>query len=609
MLTTIRNRSHVFLWALLILFLLSMSVGGLVGGANIIDQLLGRVNPAEAIGSVNGDKITPDQFNQAVTARLRSMQDSGMEISDQYLETIRQQVWNGFIEERLTNQAIEDLNISVTDDEILYHLKNNPPFDIQQIFFRNNAFDSEYYMQALNTPGMVDWGPIEAWMRDFYLPRYKLQQIIKMSAVVTPNDVKEEYIKRNIDYTISALHVPKMAIQDRVVKPTEEELKKEYKKRIDSFKQNEKRNISFVSWPKSASKDDSLRTKQEALDIINNYKDGVDFSKLANIHTQDPGNQVSPDSGRGGDLGWFGKGQMNKSFEDAAFKARRGSVVGPVLTQFGYHIIKIDSIKNRRKDNHQIKARHILLKIDLGQKTRTELRRKATLFSYDAQDYGLPTAIDSHNVNVQNALNLNEGDFFVSELGPFRSAVRWAFNSKIEDVSEPLETESFYAVFKLDSIIPEGTKSFEETRNEIYRDLLKENEFEATNLYAEEIKSDILNGSDFKSIKDKNKRIELVPSDKKKLSGSFISLGKSEQLIGALMSSKKGNIIGPVKTSRGHGIVKVENIANFDSSNWEVSKDIIYNDLTGKKERETYTNWMKNLKDEADIVDNRKYHF
>ena len=126
---------------------------------------------------------------------------------------------------------------------------------------------------------------------------------------------------------------------------------------------------------------------------------------------------------------------------------------------------------------------------------------------------------------------------------------------------------------------------------------------------AEEIKSDILNGSDFKSIKDKNKRIELVPSDKKKLSGSFISLGKSEQLVGALMSSKKGSIIGPVKTSRGYGIVKVENIANFDSSNWEVSKDMIYNDLTGKKERETYSNWMKNLKDEADIVDNRKYHF
>ena len=609
MLTTIRNRSHVFLWALLILFLLSMSIGGLVGGANIMDQLLGRVNPAEAIGSVNGDKITPDQFNQAVTARLRSMQDSGMEISDQYLETIRQQIWNGFIEERLTNQAIDDLDITVTDDEILYHLKNNPPFDIQQIFFRNNVFDREYYMQALNTPGMVDWTPIEAWMRDFYLPRYKLQQIIKMSAVVANDEIKNEFIKRNVDYTISALHIPKMAIQDRVIKPTEDDLKKEYKKRIDSFKEEEKRSISFVSWPKSASKNDSIRTKDEALDIISKYKDGADFSDLANIHTQDPGNQFSPDSGRGGDLGWFGKGQMNKSFEDAAFKARRGSVVGPILTQFGYHIIKIDSIKNRRKKNHQVKARHILLNVDLGQKTRTDLRRKATLFSYDAQDYGMSSAIDSHNVKIQNALNLGEADFFVSKLGPFRSAVRWAFNSKIGEVSDPLETESFYAVFKLDSIIPEGVKPFEQTKNEIYSDLLKENEFEATNLYAEEIKSEILNGSNFKSIKDKNNRLEFIPSDKKKLSGSFISLGKSEQLVGALISSKKGSLIGPVKTSRGYGVVKVENIAKFDSANWEVSKDLIRNDLMAKKERETYGNWMNNLKEEANIVDNRKYHF
>jgi len=609
MLTTIRNRSHVFLWALLILFLLSMSIGGLVGGANIIDQLLGRVNPAEAIGSVNGDKITPDQFNQAVTARLRSMQDSGMEISDQYLETIRQQVWDSFIEERLTSQAIEDLNISVTDDEILYHLKNSPPFDIQQIFFRDNVFDREYYMQALNTPGMVDWAPIESWMRDFYLPRYKLQQIIKMSAVVSPSEVENEYVKRNIDYTISALHIPRMAIQDRVVKPTEDELSKEYKNRIDTFKESEKRNLSFVSWPKVASKDDSIRTKQEALTLIQSIKDGTDFSTLANIHTQDPGNQFSPDSGRGGDLGWFGKGQMFKPFEEAAFKARRGSIVGPVLTQVGYHIIKIDSIKNKRKDNHQVKARHILLKVDLGQKTRTELRRKATLFSYDSQDYGMASAVDSHDVKVQNALNLNESDFFVSQIGPFRSAVRWAFNSKKEDVSEPLETESFYAVFKLDSIIPEGVKPFMDARDEIYRDLLKENEFEASNLYAEEIKSEIMNGASFKSIKDKNNRVEFIPSDRKKLNGSFISLGKSEQLIGALINSEKGKIIGPIKTLRGHGIVKVENIASFDSSNWEVSKQIIRNELINRKERETYGDWMKSLKDEAKIVDNRKYHF
>ena len=609
MMTSIRNRSHVFLWALLFLFLLSMSVGGLVGGANIIDQLLGRVNPAEAIGSVNGDKITPDQFNQAVTARLRAIQDSGTEISDQYLETIRQQVWNAFIEERLTKQAIKDLDIKVSDDEILYHLRNNPPFDIQQIFFRNNVFDKDYYMQALNTPGMIDWAPIEAWMRDFYLPRYKLQQIIKMSAVVNDAEVKEEYIKRNIDYTISALHVPKNSIQDRVIKPGEKELKNEYKNRIDEFEELEKRHISFVSWPKTASLEDTNRTKQEALEIIENYKNGTDFSVLANIHTQDPGNQIAPDSGRGGDLGWFEKGQMVKSFEDAAFKGRRGSVVGPVLSQFGYHIIKIDSIKNRGKNNHQVKARHILLKVELGQKTRSELRRKATLFSYDAQDYGLSSAIDTHSVNIQQAENLKENDFFISQVGPFRSAVRWVFNSKIDDISDPLETESYYAVFKLDSITPAGVEDFDNVKDKIYRDLISKNEFDATNLYAEEIKTEILNGSSFKSIKEDNNRLELVPSDKKSLNSSFISLGRSEQLVGALINSKKGDIVGPVKTARGHGIVKVMEIEKFDSTNWVSTKTNIRTDLASKKEREVYSDWMQSLKDEAEIIDNRKFHF
>ena len=609
MLTTIRDRSHIFLWALLILFLLSMSVGGLVGGANIIDQLLGRVNPAEAIGSVNGDKITPDQFNQAVTARLRAIQDSGGEISDQYLENIRQQVWNAFIEERLTQQAIDDLNIKVTDDEILYHLKNNPPFDVQQIFFRNNAFDQEYYMQALNTPGMVDWGPIEAWMRDFYLPRYKLQQTIKMSAVVSEDDIKNEYIKKNLDYTITAIHVPKNAIQDRVIKPTDEELEKEYKKNKDDFEEPEKRHLSIVSWQKKPTFEDTVRTKQEALELINEYKDGSDFSNLANIHTQDPGNRFSADSSKGGDLGWFGKGQMLKEFETAAFKARRGSVVGPVLTQFGYHVIKVDSVRNRNKDNHQIKARHILLNIELGQKSRTELRRKATLFSYDAQDYGLSAALDSHNVTIQKALNIKEGDFFIPQIGPFRSAVRWAFNSKVSSISEPLETESFYAVFKLDSITPEGIESFEKVKNTIYKNMFEKNELEATSLLAEEIKSKIQSGSSFESFKESNSRLELIPSDKKNLNSSFISLGRSDQLVGALLTSEIGDILGPIKTSRGHGVVKVLEIEKLDSTNWSNSIESLRAELINRKEREAYSEWMKDLRDEANIIDNRKFHF
>lgn len=609
MMTMLRNRMHVVLWALLVLFLLSMTVGGLVGGANIIDQLLGRVNPAEAIGLVNGNKITPNQFNQAVNAQMDAMRNSGSPISDRDLERVRNQVWNGFIEEFLTKEAIDDLDITVSDQEIIYHLENNPPIDIQRLFYENNVFNEENYQQALKTPGMIDWTPIEAWMKDYYIPRFKLQQYISMSSVVSENDIKEEFIKRNIDYTISALHITNTSIKDKVAKPTNEELLASYKSRLNDFKREEKRHISFVSWPKSPTTSDTLRVKQEALEIIKSYNEGDNFIALANIHTMDPSNQVTPDSGRGGDLGWFQKGQMLPAFEEAAFKARSGKVVGPVLTQYGYHIIKVDSIKNKGKDNHQVKAKHILLNIDMGQNTRTDLRRKATLFSYDAQDYGFIAAKDTHSVEIQPSNYLDQSDIFIAGLGPFRTAVKWAFNADINSVSDPLETDDFYAVFTLDSISKEGTAPFEDVRSQVFTAMERDRNLEASSNYANELKSKIETGSSFEKIIKNNKSIEYVPSDKKKLSASFISLGKSEQLIGALLNSKKDKLIGPIKTNRGYGIVRILEVSPFDSTIWANQKNTIKIDLNRIKETSNYQNWMNNLKENAEIVDNRKFHF
>ena len=609
LMTTLRNRMHVVLWSLLILFLLSMTVGGLVGGANIIDQLLGRVNPSEAIGSINGSKITPDQFNQAVSIRLESLRNSGIEISDQQLNNIREEVWNSFVEERLTEQAIEDLKINVTDDEILYHLENNPPPDIQRLFYTNNEFNEQNYRQALNTPGLMDWNPIETWMRDFYLPRFKLQEYINMSAVVSEKDVREEFIKRNNEYTISAIHVTNSSIDNQTEPPSEDDILQNYNSRVDEFQRDEKRHLTFVKWPKQPTPQDTQRVKNEAIEIIMLYNDGENFSTLANLYTQDPGNQITPDSGRGGDLGWFEKGQMVGKFEDAAFNANIGSVIGPGLTQFGFHIIKVDSVKNKNKKNHQIKARHILLNVELGQKSRTDLRRKATLFSYDSQDYSFSTALDSHDVQKQIATYLGINDIFIAGLGPFRSAIRWAFNSNVADISDPIETDDYFAVFTLDSISTAGLLPLEEVRDQIISELKNKIKDQTKKKLTTELKSKVLNGISFETLKSGDDKLELIPSDKKKLTDSFISLGKSDQLVGTLINAKKGDLLGPIKTYRGYGLIKVNQISDFDSTGWNSQRNIIRSDLKRLKQNTVYQNWMTELKEKATIIDNRKFYF
>lgn len=78
-----------------------------------------------------------------------------------------------------------------------------------------------------------------------------------------------------------------------------------------------------------------VKTEKEAIDILEQAKVSTDFSKLAKEHSLCPSSQV------GGDLGFFGRGQMVKEFEDAAFSLEQeGQLSDVVKTQFGYHIIR-----------------------------------------------------------------------------------------------------------------------------------------------------------------------------------------------------------------------------------------------------------------------------
>lgn len=83
-----------------------------------------------------------------------------------------------------------------------------------------------------------------------------------------------------------------------------------------------------------------VKTEGEAVDLLNQIKSGKDFGELAKKHS------TCPSGKKGGDLGYFKKGQMVKAFEDAAFSMEKGQFTQtPVKTQFGYHIIKVTDKK------------------------------------------------------------------------------------------------------------------------------------------------------------------------------------------------------------------------------------------------------------------------
>jgi len=607
LMTSMRERMHVVLWGLLFMFLLSMTIGGLVGGADIIDQLIGKVNPSTTIAQINGQNISPDYFNQIVNREIDNARANGQKINDFQLQRARNTAWDNLLQDVLVSQEVDRLGIIASDQEVIFHLENNPPQFLQQNpnFQTEGVFDSDKYKNALANPQGNEWAPIESFMKSTFIPNYKLQQILDESIVITDEDIRQEYIKNNLLYTIDGLHITSAKVPNESSEPSYDDVKAKYEATKSEYKHSELRNISFVSWKKASSKNDSMVTKKLAQDLYNRAKSGEDFGSLADDYSVDPGNQGS----KGGDLGWFSRGRMVKPFEDAAFNGKKGQILEPIESRHGYHIIFIRD-KKTENGKEQVLASHILLKIEISPTTLEKIKREAILFSYDAQDNGFSTAVSSHKLSSNSHDKLQESSFSIQGIGGLRSAVRFAFDGKIGDVSDIMENDQYFAVFTINNIIKPGIKPFEDVEEELTNLLKKEKVMTLTLEKAQKLMIDI--ASDNKSlikISNQNPDLDYIKDEQKTLSQGFTSIGRSNYLTGALLSSKLGETIGPVKTNRGYAIVQLKAVSNFDSTKFEISKESLHRTIFNRKQNQYFNVWLENLKENSDIIDNRKYYF
>ena len=606
LMTTLRTRMTVVLWALLVLFLLSMSIGGLVGGANIIDQLVGRVDPSRVIARINDQDISPDYFNNLVNQQINQFKSSGQTVNESMYERARGAAWTNLVQEVLVSGEIKRLGLEATDEEIIYHLRENPPPFLQSnpTFQTDGKFDSQKYLSALASPQGDEWAPIENWMRTSYIPNLKLTQFLNENVLVTDQDVKDDFIKKNVKYTVDAIHVTYDKAPKDKIEPSETELTDEYRNSLSDFKHDELRNVSYVYWKKSPSKQDSLNNGYLVSDIMERAKAGENFADLANEYTQDPSGQE-----KGGDLGWFGKGQMVKPFEEAAFKASKGSIIGPIVSRFGSHII---NVRDKKSENgkEQVLASHILLKVEASPATLSELRRVATLFSYDAQDSGFTVAANSNKLSIMNNENLDRGSSRLRTVGSMRGGVRFAFNNKAGSVSDVMENDQYYAVFNVDSLIEEGHKSFESVKTQLVNKVRRKKQKEASRDIIDELVIDLnANEKTLSSIIESQKRFDNVKDESKTITEGFTSIGRSNFVTGALLRSSKNDLLGPLETNRGWALIHIKEIASIDSAEYEVQRESLKGSLRTKKQNQHLQAWLDELKNNAEIIDNRNYFY
>lgn len=220
-------------------------------------------------------------------------------------------------------------------------------------------------------------------------------------------------------------------------------------------------------FPPNANADDSLTVLKMALKIKQEIQNGGDLNALAIEYSEDPSAKSNK-----GDLGYFTALQMVQPFEDAAYTLQTGQVSDPVLTSFGYHIIKV---QDRQPNPGQVKVSHILVRVDESDPKSDDLARRKISDIY--AEIQKPTTIWEDivkNYSEDPATSQNGGIlpwFTVGNMIPEFEMTAFSL-TEIGEVSPPVKTRYGYHILRLEEKKPIDT--FEEMEDLIRSRILRD---------------------------------------------------------------------------------------------------------------------------------------
>ncbi len=194
---------------------------------------------------------------------------------------------------------------------------------------------------------------------------------------------------------------------------------------------------------------------------------GADFAELARTYSN------GPSKNRGGDLGFFKRGDMVEAFNDYAFARPIGSI-GVVETDFGFHIIEV-----QEKEDVVLIA-SVVKKIVPSEATSNEVFRLATEFEIDSKKNGFASAAETSGNDPRSAANLSLMDESIPSLGAQRTIVKWAFEeeTRLNDIKRFDLIGGGYVVAELTDATPAGTSSVEDAQNRVRPILLQDKKYE-----------------------------------------------------------------------------------------------------------------------------------
>ena len=367
MLQHIRDRAQgIVIWTIVGLIIITFALFGL--SSYLSDST--RVS----VATVNGAEISPNDFQRAYQNYQQRLQKI---LGDKYRpelfeqDKVRQEVLESLIQQELLNQELVRAGYHAAPQQIVNQIAR------MEVFQDEGKFSAERYKQILNSQRINSAAFEQQISRD--LTEQQLTAGMLLSAFITDDELDRFARLQNQQRELSYIRLPKSHYLKNITL-TEKEIEAYYEEHKNIFTTPEKLSVDYVELnldemsreieisdkaiadyyeqqretftrkpeQRKAShiliQVENADAEPGALDKLKMIQEklagGEAFAKLAEEFSDDVGS-----ARQGGDLGYFGRGVMDKAFEDAAFKLKKGEISKPVRSRFGYHLIKLDDIR------------------------------------------------------------------------------------------------------------------------------------------------------------------------------------------------------------------------------------------------------------------------
>ncbi len=546
------------------------------------------------------------------------------------------QVLNSLVAEKVLLAEAERSGLAATDEEVRRRILELDVFRTAQGAFIGEA----EYQRILKTNGLSS-DEFETSLRREILTG-KLRQVVAHNVYVPASEVEEAYRDQTESAAIRYLRLPATEMSGEI-EPTDdqitgwydanaEELRRPEQRRVDyllvdtarvresievgddevreyydlhldEFTQNEQVRARHILLEVGADDEDAVRGQLEA--IRGRIEGGEDFADLARELSSDQGTRED-----GGDLGYFGRGRMVKEFEDAAFGAPVGDLVGPFRSPFGFHLVEVlDRLEAGPRPLDEVASTVRSRLVAERARSGTEAKARQLAERIRAEDLKSEEALQSLSAEDESVVFASAGPFGehdpIPGIGrgtPFTTA---AFGAEAGEVSGPVQVARGWAILRLEEIVEPRVPPLAEVRDQVRRSVVTEMGLELARERMAGARERLAAGSTLEEVAEEL-GLEIIDSGTFQRTGPAGNLGDAPAVREAVFELSQGDLGGPVTLDASVVLFQVAERVAFDPTTYAALSEQTRNNLQTQRVDQLLASLVERRREEMGVTYNRQ---